>query len=433
MDGLHASATEYPSANASTSLTNAPDFFKVLRPASWSGPVLLTALLGYVILCSLLRFRRINSLRSRYGFHERASLGGMTNQDAHEIVKNVFYFEFPLFYDLSVRLALFETYAVKNIAKLLVAVSDLNDREKAPKRYADTEVIYSCFANFAPTSNALQQAIARMNYLHAPYIKSGKILQEDLLYVLYASMSEPVRFLNQYEWRKLTDMEMAALGTMWKYVGDMMEIEYKTLLQKEKWTDGIEFLEDVSRWGEDYEDENLRPLKEVQDLGQVLMELLLNSHPKIASPVAFPAVCVLMGPRLRRAFGFPEPGLAITVLTYSLLLIRKLAVRYLCLPRVIPVQYISDPDEKTGRINAYHYLKEPWYVPSTFWSRWNPEALVTRLWGGQLPGDKGQNMKPEGFVFTELGPDRVISKGVEETKAMEGRVKQRSSSGCPYV
>lgn len=32
----------------------------------------------------------------------------MTNQDAHEIAKNVAFFEFPLFYDLATRLALFE-------------------------------------------------------------------------------------------------------------------------------------------------------------------------------------------------------------------------------------------------------------------------------------------------------------------------------------
>ncbi|KAJ3513538.1 hypothetical protein NM208_g15175 [Fusarium decemcellulare] len=404
-----------PSSNLSTSSADQPELLISLRPSSWSGPVLLAAFLGYVALCSLSRFWRINSMQSRYGFHDRTSLGRMTNQQAQEIVKSIAQLEFPLFYDLSIRLALFETYAVKNIAKLLVAASDLNIREKAPKRYADTEIVYCCFAAYSPTSTSLHKAVARMNYLHAPYIKSGKILQEDLLYVLYASMAEPVRFLAQYEWRKLTDMEVAALATMWKYVGDMMEIDYKTLLQKEEWVDGLEFFEDVSRWGENYEDENLRPLQEVRDLGQVLMDLLLQSHPKIASPLAHPAACVLMGPRLRRAFGFPEPGLGITVLTYSLLLVRKLA-----------------PDEQTGRITSSHYMKEPWYVPSTFWTRWGPEALVTRLAGNLLPGDGSVDMKPGGLLFEDLGPARFVGKGVEDTRKMEEAVREKASAGCPF-
>ncbi|KAM5351262.1 hypothetical protein ACJ41O_003985 [Fusarium nematophilum] len=422
----HIPIVESPS-NFSTPLPKR-DLIDTLRPTSWSGSIFLTGFIGYVLLCSLLRFWRIKSVLSRYGFHDRKSLGRMTNQEAHEIAKNTIYLEFPLFYDLSVRLALFE-----NIGTLLHAVSDLNIREKAPKRYADTEIVYSCFAAFAPTSTQLHKAIARMNYLHAPYIKCGKILQEDLLYVLYASMAEPVRFLNMYEWRKLTDMEVAALGTMWKYIGDMMEIDYKTVLQKDQWADGIEFYEDVSRWAGEYEDENLRPLKEVYDLGQVLMDLLLQSHAKIASPLAYPAACVLMGPRLRRAFGFPEPSLGMTVLTYSLLLVRKLVVRFLCLPRVIPVQYVSQPDEQTGRMHSYHYMKEPWYVPPTFWSRWNPEALVTRLAGRMLPGDGGAEMKPEGLLFEDLGPARFVGKGVEESKALEERVAERASAGCQYA
>lgn len=142
-----------------------------------------------------------------------------------------------------------------------------------------------------------------MNYLHAPFIKNGKISQEDLLYVLYASTAEPARIINIYEWRKLDDMEAAALGTVWKYVGDMMGIDYRSVLCKEEWTDAIEFLEDVSRWASEYEDKYMRPMKEVHALGQILMEMLLQSYPAFARPLGYPMACVVMGNRLRRAFG----------------------------------------------------------------------------------------------------------------------------------
>ncbi|KAI8678826.1 MPAB-Lcp-cat domain-containing protein [Fusarium keratoplasticum] len=413
-----------------------PTAFLSVQPSSWSGPVLVGAFLGYAALCSIFRFRRINALQSRLGFHDRKSLGRMTNEEAHQIVRNIANFEFPLFYDLSVRLALFEVCSSQcrgSCALLTLGRHMLFSQLRSCfMLYADTEVVYCCFASYSPASPGLHKAVARMNYLHAPYIKAGKILQEDLLYVLYASMAEPVRFLRLYEWRELTDMEVAALGTMWKYVADMMEIDYKTVLKKDMWVDGLEFFEDVSRWGEIYEDEHLRPSKEINELGHLLMNMLLQSHAKVARPLGYPAACVLMGPRLRRAFGFPEPGLGITVLTYSLLLARKLTVRYLCLPRFTPCLYISQPDEQTGRISAYHYMKEPWYVASTFWSRWNPEALFTRLAGGLLPGDGGADIKPEGFLPEDLGPERFVGKGVEEGKVMEQEVKKKISLGCPF-
>ncbi|KAG3180645.1 hypothetical protein PC129_g25417 [Phytophthora cactorum] len=82
-----------------------------------------------------------------------------------------------------------------------------------------------------------------------------------------------------------------------------LDIDYKSLLQKEEWTDGIEFLEDVSNWASKYEDQYMRPMKEVHDLGEILMQLLLQSHAKFARPLAYLMALVVMGNRLRRAFG----------------------------------------------------------------------------------------------------------------------------------
>ncbi|KAG8428663.1 hypothetical protein J3459_002527 [Metarhizium acridum] len=104
------------------------------RALSW-GQISLIAFVSYVTLCSFLRFRRINKLRQRYPYPDRASLAHMTNEDAQIIVQNISSYEFPYFYDLSQRYALFRTYAVENIAKLLVSVSDLSKSDQAPKRH----------------------------------------------------------------------------------------------------------------------------------------------------------------------------------------------------------------------------------------------------------------------------------------------------------
>lgn len=122
-----------------------------------------------------------------------------------------------------------------------------------------------------------------------------------------------------------------------------------------------------------------------------------------------------------------------TVITYILLLIRKLAVRFLCLPRITPVEYISQPDKTTGRIKHYHYMKEPWYVPGTFWSRWNLEALLTWVWGGMIPGDGGADMKPEGLLFEDLGPKNTMGEGIKEALELEEMVRQKVNTGCPFA
>ncbi|POR38739.1 Uncharacterized protein TPAR_01053 [Tolypocladium paradoxum] len=408
---------------------------------------------AYATVCSVLRFRRLNDIRSRYNFPDRASFSRMTHADAQAIIYTVFSFEFPLFYDLALRYALFKTYAIENIAKLLVSVSDLAKSSQAPKRYEDTEIIFAwyislsilrsgtllmltllSFALFPPSSPLLHKAVARMNYLHAPYIKSKRILNQDLLYVLYTAMVEPIRFIRLYEWRSLTELEVAAQATLWKYIGDMMGIDYAEQLGKNEWNDSIEFMEDVTRWACKYEDSYMLPLPEVQHIGAVLVDLLLSAYPKTMRPLGYQMILVLMGEKMRYAFGFQEPGVAISALTYVLLLSRQIFIRYLALPRLSPMRYVADPDPKTGRMHHTHYLKEPWYTPATMWARWGPVAWVTRAAGGMIPGDGGAEMKPEGFLFEDLGPRCQMGQGYEETAQMEEQVRlvTTRTGTCPF-
>jgi hypothetical protein len=163
---------------------------------------------------------------------------------------------------------------------------------------------YLCsFATFEPHSPQFLKAVARMNYLHAPYIKSGRILNKDLLYVLYASMAEPVRFIRLYEWRELTEMEVAALGTLWKHVADLMGINFAEELGHDQWRDGFDFMNEVSAWAHKYEDEHLTPTAESKLLGELMMDLLMTSYHPAVTPAAYQAVLVMLGDRLRNAFG----------------------------------------------------------------------------------------------------------------------------------
>lgn len=115
-------------------------------------------------------------------------------------------------------------------------------------------------------------------------------------------------------------------------------------------------------------------------------------------------------------------------------MLRKLFLRYLALPRLQPFQDISDVDAVTGRVNQYTYLKDPWYVRSSVWSRWGPVALVRRAFGLHNPGDGGSELMPEGFRFVDIGPKRKLGKGIEESNRLSGvAYTKASANACPFA
>src|SRR3954468_13901841 len=111
-----------------------------------------------------------------------------------------------------------------------------------------------------PTSDLCLKSIARMNTLHDKYKKAGKISNADFLYTLSVCVTEPIKFINAYEWRRLNDLEVAAIGCFWKSLGDAMDIDYKGYLARAHtgWRDGIEFVEDITAWAKQYELEAMK-------------------------------------------------------------------------------------------------------------------------------------------------------------------------------
>lgn len=141
-----------------------------------------------------------------------------------------------------------------------------------------------------------------MNTLHDKYKKAGKIFNADFLYTLAVCVTEPTKFINSYEWRRLNDMEVNAIGCFWKSLGDAMDIEYKGYLAKESWTDGIEFVEDITAWAKNYEVEAMKPAPSNIPPARALMDMLLYHVPSFARPFAEGAVTAVMGERVRDAF-----------------------------------------------------------------------------------------------------------------------------------
>lgn len=91
------------------------------------------AVLGYLLLCRVLRYSRQWYLWSKYPYKGRSSFAKMTTTHAFEIQKRIFQYEFPFMAAQSLGFALFRTYGIPTISKLLVQTRQLSDKRYAPK------------------------------------------------------------------------------------------------------------------------------------------------------------------------------------------------------------------------------------------------------------------------------------------------------------
>lgn len=394
------------------------------------------AALGYVALVRVLRYRGEKKLRRRMGFPEgcgREVLSRMTNEQAQQIIHYLACYEFPEFHSLALQFGLFKTYGVESISRLLLATRNLTDPIKSRKRYEDTAALISMFMFNAPDSEETLQAISRINFLHSKYIEEGTISQADLLYTLSVFVMEPPRFARLYEWRAMNEMEICAYGVFWKAVGDAMGIKYKGLLARDSWRDGIEWAEDVAVFAKRYEADHMKPSKIANKPANALIPMITYWLPWFSKPFGHEAICVLMGDRVREAFMLEEPGIVAATTVYTLLLLRRLYLRYLSLPRIFKFEHNGGTDPKTGRMFiSFPYGNYPFYVKPTFWNRWGPKAWAVWLYGGKLPGDDPEQFMPQGYLWTDLGPVNRIGMGGEEMKADIERMKTTRRGGCPF-
>jgi hypothetical protein len=266
----------------------------------------LVLLLGYPILCSSLRFRRLRNTLRKYPYTTRASFAKMTDDDATAIQRVLTEYEFPMIYEKALQFALFRTYGIPLVSKLSVETGQLCNSATAAKRYTDTTVLIAEFMEHPPTSERSREGIARMNYIHSHYQKSGKIDNASMLYTLALFAVEPVKWIARYEWRHLEDFEICAMGTFWKSVGDAMGLDMGELPSglggsQGTWKDGLEWWEEMKEWSEAYEDREMTYLETNHRLAVETTNLLLWTVPGFAKNIAWNVVSTLMDAKLRTA------------------------------------------------------------------------------------------------------------------------------------
>ncbi|KAI9724273.1 MAG: hypothetical protein M1828_003697 [Chrysothrix sp. TS-e1954] len=397
---------------------------------------LVDLLCGYAILVESLRFRRAQGIARRMGYRTRDSWRDMTVEDAFQIQLALGHLEFPQVFGLAIFFALFKTYGIPSISRLLKHTGHLTDKATVSKRAADTGVILAEIVLNSPSSDRAIAAVARMNQLHAPYRKGNRISNDDMLYTLSLFALEPSRWVQLYEWRRLTDLELCAVGTYWKSLGDAMGITYEVLPGASSgWTDGLQWLEEIKTWSLAYEETYMMPARSNREVADETIKVLLWNVPHRFLPFATDVIKVLMGDRLRQSMLFEEPSAFARKFTVIILGIRRFVIRHLCLPRPYfqrVLHHTEKPDPKTGRYHQVGYLAHPWYVRPSLRSRWNFKGWLRWTIRSPLPGDGGETYIPQGYHLHEIGPRPLADKTALPTQDVETHFNQVVSGGCPF-
>ncbi|KAI0976959.1 hypothetical protein F4678DRAFT_415115 [Xylaria arbuscula] len=408
-------------------------------PASAGGIGILIGIL-YVIICTNLRSWQSRAIASKFGYTTRASFASMTVDDAYQIQKWLAEQEFPKVFSASVFFALFKTYGVPTISRLLVQTGHFTyrgDGTKASKRAADTSVLLTNMVIGRPGSRRAMDAVARTNYLHSRYLKSGLISDDDMLYTLSLFTLEGMRWTDSYEWRGLTPMERCAMATFWKALGEDLQITYSQLPSVQSgWSDGLHWLEELEAWSRQYEAGHIRPDDSNASLAESTVNLALYKVPSMFKPLARQAMALLLSHRLREAMRIPHPS-PVYQTTFSLFInFRKVLLRHFFLPRpyFLRHHYIEEsPDPLTKRYHVSRWRFHPWYTSPSFKDRWGVKAWVSWVTGKQENCIGDAKFIPEGYLLPEVGPEEEVGRGLDDMENTVNLLASKDRHRRPFA
>jgi len=126
--------------------------------------------------------------------------------------------EFPWDMNQALSFALFRTYAVPTIGGLLADTREFSERTQ--KRHDDTVLILDAVLEHGMASERGRAAIRRMNQMHRSY----DIGNDDLRYVLATFVVTPIRWIDRYGWRRMTDVERVGAANYYRDLGRRMGI-----------------------------------------------------------------------------------------------------------------------------------------------------------------------------------------------------------------
>ncbi|MFI1226706.1 MULTISPECIES: oxygenase MpaB family protein [unclassified Streptomyces] len=249
-------------------------------------------------------------------------------RDFLEIYRLSVTYEFPWDITRALELALYRTYAVPSIGRLLDETGELTGRSQ--KRYDDTALLLDTVVEHGFDTDEGRTAVRRINRMHRSYA----ISDDDMRYVLCTFVVTPKRWLDQFGWRRLCCHELGAFAAYYRTLGAHMGIK-----------DVPQTYEDFERTLDAYEHEHFGWDEGARRVSDATLALMASWYPAPLAPVVRGAGLALMDDSLLKAFRYRRPGPVARGLTRGALRLRARAVRLLP-PRQTPHYARQNPEIK---------------------------------------------------------------------------------------
>ncbi|EAU83510.2 hypothetical protein CC1G_04766 [Coprinopsis cinerea okayama7 len=396
------------------------------RKTTTTVAVAIVAYLGFV---RALRWRRYNAIHRQYHSRYDAKTGkwNLTPEEARRVMLVSSTYDMPKLLNSALAFALFKTYAIPSISKLLYATRELGSKENVAKRYADTEILISTWVGcpingfhdltFKPDEKTPAEdpramiALSRVNYLHSRY----NISNDDYLYTLSLFIIEPILWAKRYGWRALSPMESQSYFIFWSEIGRRMGIH-----------DIPETLEDLMAWSQAYEQEYMVPAKSNHQVAKLTTGELVEGVPNVLGLRTFVeriTVC-LVEERVRVAMMQPSQPWYLHAFTSAVLHTSGFVQRWFCLPRISPSFPVNLdlPRDLSAPSHPNVYRSRPWYKPESSGLGYIRDRLLVALgYYSAMPSPRSG-----GYRLEELGPLHLEKTANEEVVREAARLQ-----GCP--
>ncbi|MCL3818064.1 oxygenase MpaB family protein [Aeromicrobium wangtongii] len=220
--------------------------------------------------------------------------------------------EFPWDSQQALSFALFRTYAVPSIGRLLYDTGEFT--QATQKRHDDTALILETLVAEGLESPDGRAGVRRMNQMHGSY----DISNDDMRYVLSTFVVTPVRWIERYGWREGLAAEKTAAVRYYQRLGRLMGIQDVPADY-----DGFAELMDA------YEQQTYVFDPKARAVADATLDLFVGFYPRPVRPLMRRFSIALLDDHLREAFDYPRPSRLVSRLAHGSLVARGRIVRFL--------------------------------------------------------------------------------------------------------
>ncbi|UYM04121.1 oxygenase MpaB family protein [Solicola gregarius] len=220
--------------------------------------------------------------------------------------------EFPWDLQQALSFALFRTYAVPSIGRLLYETGEFTERTQ--RRHDDTALLLDEMSEHGLESPGGRRAIRRVNRMHGGY----DIADDDMRYVLATFVVTPVRWIESYGWRRLRPAEIEAATAYYRRLGTLMGIR-----------DVPETYEGFADLLDTYERRHFAYDEGARRVADATLALLCSFYPRPLRRAVRVFALSMMDDHLLQAFDYTPPRRSVVRASRGALRLRGRAERFL--------------------------------------------------------------------------------------------------------